>query len=84
MEFKKYQHIEKLYHIETIGIDEGECYIFPKIDGCNCSIWWNNGIQAGSRNRQLSIENDHANFYKTILSEQDIYGDFFLDHPDFI
>ena len=41
MEFKKYQHVERFGNIEVEGIELGKCYIFPKIDGTNASIWIN-------------------------------------------
>lgn len=69
MEFKKYQHLEKFGSAETNGIDMGMCYIFPKIDGTNSQLWYNNGLQAGSRNRQLQIDNDNAGFYNWALSQ---------------
>jgi len=63
MEFIKYQHIERFGTSETNGIENGVCYIFPKIDGTNSQLWLNGGIKAGSRNRELSLENDNAGFY---------------------
>ena len=41
MEFKKYQHIERLGTLEVEGIELGTCYVFPKIDGTNGSnlVW---------------------------------------------
>lgn len=63
-EFIKYQHIEKFGTIETSGIDYGTCYIFPKIDGTNGSIWIDEDVVVhyGSRNRELSYEMDNAGF----------------------
>lgn len=63
MEFTKYQHVERLGTTETNGIEMGMCYIFPKIDGTNSQLWFENGLQAGSRNRHLEVENDNAGFY---------------------
>ena len=34
MNFRKYQHIERFGTTEVQDIEIGECYIFPKIDGC--------------------------------------------------
>jgi hypothetical protein len=60
MDFKKYQHIERLGTTEVQNIELGECYVFPKIDGTNASVWLNNGeVQAGSRNRHLSFDSDN-------------------------
>ena len=62
--FPKYQHIERFGTSEVEGIEYGECYIFPKIDGTNSSLWIGNDgtLKAGSRKRELSIEKDNAGF----------------------
>ena len=64
MEFRKYLHIEQFGNDEVQGIELGKCYVFPKLDGTNASIWLNdNGeLCAGSRKRQLSLEEDNASF----------------------
>jgi len=63
MAFKKYQHIERLGTTEVQGIEYGDCYVFPKIDGTNGSVWFEDGeVQAGSRNRHLSLDADNAGF----------------------
>jgi hypothetical protein len=62
MEFKKYQHLEKFGTTEVNEIEIGMCHVFPKIDGTNASLWWNDGLRAGSRNRELSLDNDNAGF----------------------
>ncbi len=74
MEFRKYQHIERFGTDEVDGIEIGECIIFPKIDGTNSSVWLdNNGnIKAGSRKRELSLEQDNAGFYAYILEQENI------------
>jgi len=70
MEFKKYQHIERLGTDETDGLTLGACTIFPKIDGTNASVWWDDGIQAGSRNRHLSVGQDNAGFLAAMLKDE--------------
>lgn len=94
MEFLKYQHVERFGTSETEGIELGTCYIFPKIDGTNSSVWINeNGqIKAGSRNRELTIYNDNAGFYAKILKDKNIkelltdmpkiriYGEYLVPH----
>jgi len=71
--FKKYQHIEKFGNHEVEGIENGMCYIFYKIDGTNSSLWVENGeLQAGSRNRHLSLDQDNAGFYKWALEQDNI------------
>ena len=75
MEFRKYQHIERLGSLEVDDILLGTCYVFPKIDGTNGSIWIDEGIfKAGSRNRELTENKDNANFYKSILTESQFDG----------
>ncbi len=63
--FKKYQHLERLGTSEVRGIELGVCYIFPKIDGTNSSVWMSDDgeLRAGSRKRELSLEDDNAGFY---------------------
>lgn len=93
MKFIKYQHVERFGNSEVEGIEDGLCYIFPKIDGTNASVWIDNGqIKAGSRNRELRLENDNAGFYAwgikqsnliTCLLENPtlrIYGEWLVPH----
>lgn len=81
MKFEKYQHLEKLGNTEVSGIEYGICYIFPKLDGTNASLWSLGGeVQAGSRNRHLSLEKDNAGFLECSLSDENIKN-FFSDHP---
>jgi len=81
LEFEKYQHVERFGTIETEGIDKGMCYVFPKIDGTNAQLWWNNGLRAGSRNRELSLDNDNAGFYEW-ADKQNKFKLFFLEYPN--
>jgi hypothetical protein len=64
MEFQKYVHIERFGTSEVEGIERGECYVFPKLDGTNASVWINEHgeVQAGSRKRHLSLDSDNAGF----------------------
>lgn len=91
MEFKKYQHVERWGSDEVNGIEIGTVYVFPKIDGTNGSIWfqdWGTGVEpfpclgCGSRKRQLSEEKDNAGFYKWVKSQKNIY-EFFLNYPNY-
>lgn len=72
-------HVEKFGTDEVQGIELGEVYIFPKLDGTNGSLWWNDGVQAGSRNRQLDIHNDNAGFYNWALENGPV-NEFFKFH----
>lgn len=81
MAFTKYQHIEKLGTPEVQDIEFGECFIFPKIDGTNSSIWLENGeIHCGSRNRELSICNDNAGFMAWAVKQTHI-KEYLLNNP---
>ena len=82
MEFRKYQHIERYGTVETEGINNGICYIFPKIDGTNTSVWLsdNGEVCVGSRKRELNAENDNRNSYKTI-SDNDNIKNYLKQHP---
>lgn len=55
MIYRSYQHVERLGTTETNGILDGTCYIFPKIDGTNATVWLgdDNTLRAGSRKREL-------------------------------
>lgn len=73
MEFRKYQKLERFGRTEVEDIEIGECVIFPKIDGTNASCWSNNGeLKAGSRNRELTLENDNAGFYAAVLENENL------------
>ncbi len=82
MEFKKYQHIERLGTTEVENIEAGTCYVFPKIDGTNTSVWLNEAgeIQAGSRKRQLTLDNDNGGFYAWVKQQKSIL-DYLKAHP---
>lgn len=62
--FNKYMHLERIGTNEVEGIEDGLCYVFPKLDGTNGQIWVDEDgvLQAGSRNRQLTLEADNAGF----------------------
>lgn len=83
MNFRKYQHIERFGTEEVEDIEFGQCYIFPKIDGTNASVWLKDdfSIGAGSRNRELSLENDNQGFTKFIYEDKRI-KDYLKDHPE--
>lgn len=68
MEFKKYMHVERFGNDEVQGIELGGCHLFSKLDGTNASVWWNDGLNAGSRKRHLSIEDDNAGFCDWVLN----------------
>ncbi len=83
MNFVRYQHIERFGSDEVENIELGTCHVFPKIDGTNGSVWLGDDgkIQAGSRNRILSLDDDNAGFYAAIISDQRISA-YLTKHPD--
>lgn len=83
MEFKRYQHIERFGTDEVQGIELGTCYVFPKIDGTNSQCYLNdNGeLRCGSRNRELTLDNDNAGFYNSMINEKNII-DYLHKYPN--
>lgn len=94
MEYKSYQHIEKLGREECEGILNGTVTIQPKIDGTNSVVWLgdDDNVHAGSRKRELSLDNDNAGFMAQIIDDENIksylhkhpnhyvYGEFLVPH----
>lgn len=83
MEFRRYQHVERFGTMEVDGIEVGMCYVFPKIDGTNSSVWLGEDgqIHAGSRNRELSIGKDNAGFLEAISKDARIM-EYLAKHPN--
>lgn len=84
MNFKKYMHIERYGKAEVEGIEIGQCYIFPKLDGTNASVWLDDdgAIKCGSRNRELTLDDDNAGFCKWVDDNFDHFTKFFKERPD--
>jgi len=84
MNFKKYQHVERYDKTDCIGLLEGTCHIFPKIDGTNASIWSEDSvINAGSRKRHLSSGSDNAGFLAYVQgSGRAKHEELFKIYPD--
>ena len=84
MQYKKFQHVCRLGTKEVEGIEVGTCYVFPKLDGTNASIWLDQDgiVQAGSRKRHLdeSKDGDNAGFCKWVKHQTDII-DYLEQHP---
>jgi hypothetical protein len=84
MTHHQYLHIENLNNVEVEGILDGICYIFPKLDGTNGSVWSNgngNILFAGSRKRELSTEHDNAGFKQWVIDNK-LLRNFFNIHKD--
>jgi hypothetical protein len=82
MEFEKYQHVERFGNDEVDGIELGDSYIFPKIDGTNGQVYLNNNseVEAGSRNRVLSLDKDNAGFCEFVFKNNNI-KQYLIKHP---
>lgn len=94
IEFHKYQKLRRFGTVDVDGINVGECFVFPKLDGTNASVWLgeNGKVKAGSRNRELSLDSDNAGFYNQIINDKNIlsylqahpthrlYGEFLVPH----
>lgn len=69
----KYIHLERFGTDEVDGINIGKCHIFPKLDGTNASVWFEDGdIACGSRNRQLAPDDDNAGFCAWARSQDNL------------
>jgi hypothetical protein len=87
---REYMHIERFGNDAVLGIELGECYVFPKLDGTNASLWrnepddsGNSYIMGGSRHRELTLENDNAGFLGASHNDPR-YIKYFNAHPKHI
>lgn len=93
MEFRKYDHVERIGHSDVSDLLLGTVHIFPKLDGTNASVWKDgNQLCAGSRTRQLSPDADNAGFLAAmnehlpvaaVLAERPgwrVYGEWLVPH----
>ncbi len=79
MTFVKYQHVEHINSDAVNGLRNGECYIFPKMDGMNTSVYVEEGkMRFASRNQPL--DENHP-FAKYCLKNEGIVR-LFQDHPE--
>jgi len=81
-------HVERLENEEVQGLLDGECYIFPKIDGTNGSLWFDSkegNIHAGSRRRDLVGQKDNFDFYTGFLLTRNYekFLEFFKKYPEY-
>lgn len=84
--FIRYQHVERLGTDEVDGILLGNCYVFPKLDGTNSSVWLNEDgtLGCGSRNRNLTLDYDNQGFMSYIYSEKENnFKKLFQEHPSY-
>lgn len=90
MKFKKYMHVEKLGNSEVENILNGTVYLFYKIDGTNGGIYLaddGQSLRFSSRNRELSLDKDNANFMQMMLEDKEQYNELLTllqEHPTYI
>lgn len=86
-EFLRYPHLERFGNLEVEGIEIGETYVFPKIDGTNASMWLtpDKDFCYGSRNRQLSLGKDNAGFMAAMQTDySDNYRSYLSSNPNHV
>lgn len=80
MKFRKYQHIARYGRDGNCrGIENGLCFIFPKIDGTNCQTYIADNledIKCGSRNMELNEScrdrDTYNGFYDYAMNNENI------------
>lgn len=80
----KYMHVERVGTTEVEDLLIKKVYVFPKLDGTNGVVWYDQEaavVKAGSRKRELTLENDNAGFFRYI-SEQTNVAEYFQKYPD--
>ncbi len=78
----KKEYSNKKYQEYLNGLsDEDKEYLEEKY-GSNSSVWLDgDDIKCGSRNRELTLDNDNAGFYKSILDDYDNIHQYLYKHP---
>lgn len=87
--YKSYQHIERVDSPACEGLlNNKNVEISAKCDGTNGVVWYeNHEYHAGSRNREISLNKDNADFAQWFFNSEDEEAcglrTCLLDHPDF-
>lgn len=87
---RKYDHLERQGHRNTRGIEEGRVFVFPKLDGTNAAVWFENGlVRCGSRKRVITPgkDNDNAGFAAWVYSDDPVamnIREFLARHTSYI
>lgn len=83
----KYTHIERLTNPEVKGILTGEIFCYPKLDGANASVEYNNEIICRSRKQVLNGENTLRGFLNYCVENPgnfSQFSNFFSKYPNII
>lgn len=84
MDFIKYQSLKQLGRKEVQGISVGDVYLFTKLDGSNAQTFLDketNTVRACSRNRIVSLENEHMGLCYYVNTNENIQK-FHKENPD--
>lgn len=90
MTFTKYMHVERLTNdnTEIDGILEGTVYVFPKLDGSNHCVWYDDDVgevRCASRNHVLTSEYDSTKFvHLYMLKHKDDVEAMALDNKNLV
>ena len=72
MEYRGYQHIERLGTSEVEGILNGEVYVYPKLDGTNGQAWSDgNTIFVGSHTEFFIVKGPVEEVMNRIMVEEE-------------
>lgn len=89
--FRKYNHVMRLDNVDIEGLlDQDVVTVSYKIDGTNTSVFWNeetDKISAGSRTREISLDNDNGGFFSWLMSDEGeapFLREFVENHKNFI
>lgn len=81
----RYMHIERLGKPEVEGILDGYCEVFPKLDGSNGVILFDNGIKVYSRNNEIKNREHNNNFAGLFdIAHSDNFVRFFKYFPSIV
>lgn len=90
MAFVKYMHVERLTedNIEVRGILDGKVYIYPKLDGSNHCVWYDEEkaqVRCASRNQVITSDYDPTKFVRTYyLPNKEQIDAFIMKHKDWV
>ena len=71
--YRSFTHVERLSSESCDGIlDNDTVFVTAKVDGTNTCVFNDNGkICAGSRTRNLTLEDDNAGFLKWLVDTEE-------------
>lgn len=87
--YKSYQHVERASAPACEGLlNNPRVFVEAKVDGTNACVWYEHReYHAGSRKREVSLEDDNAGFAQWFFNSEDEEAcglrTCLLDHPDF-